>query len=99
MGVVGELVTRLRRSASPTELVVVDLITLTAKPHSHFAVVKVTSGSLRLNMVLSEQASQRRWKIVGFGMAPPTAEASMVLTLVDVEGDGAPAVGTILASA
>ena len=50
--------------------------------------VEVIAGSPRLNMVLSEQASQRKWKIIGFGMTPPTAGASMALTLEAVEGDG-----------
>lgn len=87
-----------RLPETSTELVVVDLMTVAARPRSRIALVEVIAGSPMLNMVLSEQASQRKWKIIGFGMTPPTAGSSMALTLEVVEGDGSLSGGARLTS-
>jgi hypothetical protein len=80
-------VTHPRLPEPPTELIVVDFMTVAARPHSRIVLVEVGAGSPKVNMVLSEQGSQRKWKLIGFGMTPPTAGASMALTLEAVEGD------------
>lgn len=88
----------LRLSATETELTVVDLMTVAARPNSRIALVDIVAGSPEFNMILSDPAGRRRWKVVGVGMTPPPVGTRMVLTLDVVEGDGHLLAGDRLAS-
>ena len=91
--------THVRTTEAATELVVVDLTALASRPHSRIAFVEVVTGSPALNMVMSDRASQRKWKIIGVGMTPPSVGPTMALTLETVEGDGQLSAGDRLTSA
>ena len=78
----------LQLTGSATELAVVDLMTVAARPNSRIALVDIVAGSPELNMIMSDPEGRRRWKVVGVGMTPPPAGTRMALTLEVVEGDG-----------
>src|SRR5262245_18513963 len=78
----------LQLSGTATELMVVDLITVAARPNSRIALVDVVAGSPELNMIMSDPGGRRRWKVVGVGMTPPAASTRMALTLEAVEEGG-----------
>jgi hypothetical protein len=78
----------LQLSRTVTELMVLDVMTVTARPNSRIVDVDVIGGSPRFDMIMTDQTAQRKWKVVGVGMTPPPVGARMVLTLDVVEGDG-----------
>jgi hypothetical protein len=78
----------LQLTGTATELAVVDLITVAARPNSRIALVDIVAGSPELNMIISDAGGRRRWKVVGIGMTPPQAGTRMALTLEVAEGDG-----------
>lgn len=79
---------RLQPSRTTTELVVVDLMTVAARPNSRIAVVDIVARSPELDMIMSDPEGRRSWKVVGVGMTPRPVGTRMALTLEVVEGDG-----------
>jgi hypothetical protein len=75
-------------SRTATELTVVDLMTLAARPNCRIAMVDIVAGSPKFNMVMSDPDGRRKWKVVGMGMTPPPVGTTMVSTLEVVAGDG-----------
>jgi hypothetical protein len=78
----------LQSSGTATELVVVDLMAVPARPNSRIAIVDIVAGSPELNMLITDPEGRRSWKVVGVGMTPPSTGSGMALTLEVVDGDG-----------
>ena len=79
---------RLQSSGTATEVMVVDLMTVAARPDSRIVLVDIVAGSPEFNMIMSDPKGRKRWKVVGVGMTPPPVGTRMTLTLEVVEGNG-----------
>ena len=78
----------LQPSRTTTELVVVDLMTVAARPNSRIVLVDIVAGSPELSMIMSNPEGRQSWKVVGVRMTPRPVGTRMALTLEVVEGDG-----------